>query len=90
MPSALLTAASQARQRSTGGAPPTFSPNSGLEAAQPRAEIGGLRRPRPFMTNSSQNYSRTSFFQSLKHAEETQSSLTPAEENYGSVQGSYA
>jgi hypothetical protein len=64
-----------------------FSPNSLLAAALPKAEIGGLRwPPRPFMTNSSQNYSRAGFFQSLKDAEETQSSHFPAEENYGSVQ----
>jgi hypothetical protein len=68
-----------------------FSPrNSSLEAAYPRADIRGIRwlRP-PFMTNSSQNYSRAGFFQSLKDAEKPKSPLTRAEENYGSVASSY-
>jgi hypothetical protein len=40
------------------------------------------------MTNSLQIYSRAGFFQSLKDAEETHSSLTSAEDNYGSAQSS--
>ena len=68
---------------------PAFPPNSSLEATESRAEIERITLvPGPFMTNSSQIYSRAGFFQSLKDAEETQSSLSTAEDNYGCVQGS--
>ncbi len=74
--------------RSTGvlALPLAVSANSVLEPAWPKVDISGVAAVLyPFMTNSSQIQSRAGIFQPLKDAEETQSSLTRAKANYGSV-----